>query len=92
MPGMMRGRKSGCLCPDCGGPRIADRASEARDWRRTEWAQSDPRGYWDGAACEPAYYLAGDAESVDFGGWWAALLDGELTEVGAVRGGHHQGP
>lgn len=28
MPGMMRSRKSGCMCADCAGPRIADRAGE----------------------------------------------------------------
>lgn len=36
MPGMMRSRKSGCRCLDCGGPQIADRAAEKRavaKWR-----------------------------------------------------------
>lgn len=33
MPGMMRSRKSGCMCIDCDGPQIADRASEKRSWQ-----------------------------------------------------------
>jgi hypothetical protein len=36
MPAMMGSRKSGCLCPDCSGPRISDRASENRGWRDLE--------------------------------------------------------
>lgn len=36
MPGMMRSRKSGCMCRDCAGPRVADRASDKRGWYRRE--------------------------------------------------------
>lgn len=43
MPGMMRSRKSGCLCADCDGPLIATRASDKRAW--TDWRdeyETDP--------------------------------------------------
>jgi hypothetical protein len=42
MPGMMRSRKSGCLCRDCDGPQMANRANEKRTWQRTERAQFAP--------------------------------------------------
>lgn len=48
MPGMMRSRKSGCLCLDCCGPRIMDRTSEKRDWRHTERGQLAPWELWAG--------------------------------------------
>jgi hypothetical protein len=61
-----------------------ERRTGRRDWERTEWAQTDPHGYWSDAACEPAYYLEDDADCIDFCGWWEAYLDDELPAPSAA--------
>jgi hypothetical protein len=81
MPGMMRSRKSGCMCVDCSGPRVPDRASESREWKRLEWQQADPRTRWAGVASAPRVLAEHDDETLLFG-YWPAMrsLDSYLEE------------
>lgn len=87
MPRMMGAAAyDGLFCHCCNQSRAHhhQRQRERQQWRRTEWQQADPRGYWDDAGCEPAYYLADDSLWIEFGGWYSAFQDGELpmTETG----------
>lgn len=77
MPGMMRSRVSGRLCPCCSQWR-SSRTAEERDWRTVERSQLGPWERWIGDAREPVGPHRLEPDWLVFGYWESVRADDEF--------------